>query len=67
MHNIDLNGDELSTLIATLEIEEWRINNYYGAIMQYQGAEMTTYDKGRLESINALINKLKQKQGGRNV
>ncbi len=63
MHNIELDGDELSTLIATLEIEEWRINNYYGALMQYSGAEMTPYDKSRLESINALIDKLKQKQG----
>lgn len=62
MHNIELNGDELNTLITTLEIEEYRINQYYSALMQYRDAEISAYDKSRLESINALIEKLKEKQ-----
>lgn len=62
MHNIELNGDELHTLITTLEIEEYRIHQYYGALMQHRDAEISAYDKSRLESINALIKKLKEKQ-----
>ena len=65
MYNIEFNGDELSTLITTLEIEEHRIHQYYGALMQYKDAEISSYDSKRLESIGALIVKLKETQGGK--
>lgn len=63
MPNIELNSDELSTLITTLEIEEYRINHYYDALMHCNNIEISSYDKERIAKINALVEKLKKEQG----
>lgn len=64
MYNISLSGGELSTLITTLEVEEYRIHQYYGALMQHGEAIISLYDKKRLDDIGDLIEKLKQVRGG---
>ena len=65
MHNIELDGIEIMTLIAVLEIAEYNTTQYWTTAMRFRGTEISQHDKEYLEQINALINKLKQKQGGR--
>jgi hypothetical protein len=65
MYNIEFNGDELRTLITTLEIEEYRIRQYYGALLQHKDNTVVSgYDKKRINDINALIDKLSKVRGG---
>ena len=65
MYNIELDGDELRTLITTLEVEEYRIRQYYGALLQFKDNTVVSgYDKKRLNDINALLDKLSKIRGG---
>ena len=64
MYNIKLDGTQLSTIIINLEVEEQRIYQYYTPLLHHQGAEISAYDKKRLENINEVIDILKKVRGG---
>lgn len=64
MHNIDLDGIEIMTLIAVLEIAEYNTTHYWTTAMRFRDTEISQHDKEYLEQINALIDKLKKTRGG---
>jgi len=63
MYNIALNGEKLSTIIMSLELEAHRIREYYSFMIEHNVAEMSKYDKERLANIEALAEELKRKRG----
>ncbi|OLE53479.1 MAG: hypothetical protein AUG51_13020 [Acidobacteria bacterium 13_1_20CM_3_53_8] len=64
MHTIELNGEKLSTIIMSLEIEAFRIRQYHEVMLELRGTAMTEYDSERLEQIEALVRELKLEQRG---
>ena len=64
MHTIELNGEKLSTIIMSLEIEAFRIRQYHEVMLELRGTAMTEYDSKRLEQIEALMRELKLEQRG---
>lgn len=63
MYKFDISGEELDTLIMTLDIEAFQIKQYYAARTQGGSiAELSLYDDMRLKKIETLAEKLKSIQ-----
>jgi len=63
MHTIELNGEKLSTIIMSLEIEAFRIKQYHEVMLDLRGIAMSEYDAERLVKIEALADELKKERG----
>jgi uncharacterized phage-like protein YoqJ len=63
MYTILLNGADLTTIIMSLEIEAYRIKEYYSFMIEHNVTEMSKFDKERLANIDALTEELKRERG----
>jgi len=63
MHTIELNNEDLGTIISSLEIEAFRIRQYHEVMQKLRGVAMTEYDAERLVQIEALAEELKRQRG----
>jgi hypothetical protein len=63
MYTIALNGEDLTTIIMSLELESHRIKEYYSFMLAHNVSEMSKFDKERLAIIETLTEELKRERG----